>query len=169
MSAARQKGDAFLAALREYVQGQLNAVAYRRDELRQFQALHRRLAATRATLLAGDIRWARANPGADVTLGVRNLIFFVSIEMEEGCCLLSAGRIGEVYERHHTTIRGYLKALKETGLLAPRPVVATTSPTTRSSIPSWSTSLPRRCGSSMPSRNRATTVGRVKPTRSLDL
>jgi len=103
------------AELTKYV-GVLNAEeeALEHEEWKQLSNTQRFLALRNSTL-AGDIRWARANPTADVALAVRDLIFFVA-DMHDGCCWISARRIGELFGRSERTIREYLRRLCGHGL-----------------------------------------------------
>ena len=75
------------------------------DNARKFLAL-------RNSTLAGTIRWVRANPTADAALAVRDLIYFLS-DMHEGCCYLSAKRMGQVLNRNERNIRHCLSRLVE--------------------------------------------------------
>jgi hypothetical protein len=102
--------------LTRYV-GVLNAEeeALRHEEWKQLSNTQKFLALRNSTL-AGDIRWARANPAADIALAVRDLIYFVA-DMHDGCCWISARRIAELFGRSERTIREYLRRLCSHGLI----------------------------------------------------
>ena len=104
------------AELTRYV-GVLNAEeeALEHEECKQLSNTQKFLALRNSTL-AGDIRWARANPTADIALAVRDLIFFVA-DMHDGYCWISARRIGDLFGRSERTIREYHRRLCNNGLI----------------------------------------------------
>jgi hypothetical protein len=105
----------FMREITRYVGTLKSEDALRLEEFRQLSTTQK-IIAQRNSVLAGDIRWARANPYADIALAVRNLVNFVA-DMADGCCWLSAKRIGELYGRDERTIRRYLDRLCSANLM----------------------------------------------------
>lgn len=110
-----QRRARFTAEISRYV-GQIRVEdALDLEEFKQLSTTQKFLA-MRNSVLAGDVRWSRENPTADIALAVRNLINFIS-DMHDGCCWISTQRIGELYGRDERTIRRYLQRLLAASLI----------------------------------------------------
>jgi hypothetical protein len=106
---AEERKAEFVAAITKYV---IEVREVEAMSLRDLALLSdkQRIGALQNAHLISTIRLCRANDRMDSTLAVRDLIYAMA-DMQQRCCLLSAGQIGKVLNRNERNIRNALDKL----------------------------------------------------------